>query len=1054
MFSEPDAPAAGAASPASLSGMQQLAVEFRGRALAVVGAAGSGKSVAAVARVEALVAEGVPPEQILVLSPSRQPARRLRDALSARIGVSRSGPWARTPQSLAFDVVRAASRSRSQAPARLLTGGEQEQIIGELLAGHAAAGRGPQWPTTIGPEVRALRGFRHELRDVIDQVSEYGVEPEALAAAGRDEWRAVAEFLREYRQVLAAFDPVPFSAPELVGRAVAELEAQVQAREEGRPFSWWEPVAHVIVDDSQELTEMTVRLLRVLSASGASVVSFGDPDTATTEFRGGRPEFASTLPEQLGFPAEPLVFDTVFRSGSEVHASMGRITSAIGAARGGPQRRAWLHTPITGREGKAQVATFASTSHEHAGIAARLRRRHLVEAVPWSELAVVVRSTSAIAGLVRALEVAGVPARASGRPELFSENVATEPLITAGAVACGVLPGEPSTYLHLLGSYLGGMDAVSVRRLRRVLRAEERASGGHRSADELLAEAFEVDAGFASLDPWVGGAAHAFRKRLAAAREVAQHGTADEVLWSFWDSTRVDDGTGRLGRVDEVWRDKALGTGPDASALSRNLDAVVALFATASRVVEQSPDAPASEFFADQLTRRVADDIIAPAAEIDSVWVGTPAQLIGQEFDTVVISGVQDGVWPDMRLRDTLLGAGQIGSLGLSTGPTDYLDRRREVLHSELRLFARAVSRARALVLVTAVDGEDESPSALLSLIDPRLRDGPAEPCEVEVHPFTLRGLAGQLRRQVAVGGDDVDAAVAGLGALAAEGVPGAHPRDWHGLAQVSVDAPIHEVGPENPVPVSPSAIDSFEQCPLHWFLDRFGANNAGATAAVGTIVHGALEQQHGPADKAELAEYIDSRWGELVFDAGWESSRQRARVDVMLDKLVAYLREAEQEGRTRVAAEVRFSDRHDAFELRGSIDRIEKTGDGELLVVDLKTGTRVPTVAEMAENPQLASYQLAIVDGLPGADPELGEAVRTAAVHEGRLVFVGDSAQRVTQRIQAAFSEDDLQRFRQRLTDVALGMAAADFMAHTEQHCLGTASAQCAIHLIPAVTE
>ena len=51
----------------------------------VVGAPGSGKTSALVARVAALVAAGVDPDAILVLTPSRQTATALRDRLALAI---------------------------------------------------------------------------------------------------------------------------------------------------------------------------------------------------------------------------------------------------------------------------------------------------------------------------------------------------------------------------------------------------------------------------------------------------------------------------------------------------------------------------------------------------------------------------------------------------------------------------------------------------------------------------------------------------------------------------------------------------------------------------------------------------------------------------------------------------------------------------------------------------------------------------------------------------------------------------------------------------------
>ncbi len=1029
----------------ALSDQQQHVVQFAGRALLVIGVAGSGKTVALIERVAALVSRGVAPESILVLSPARESAKRLREMLGARVPVARSGVWARTAQSFAFEVVNAFARDSGEAPVRLMTGGEQEQLIGDLLAGHESTGAGPSWPSWIGPEVRSLRGFRHELRDVIDQCSEYGVGPDALRASGRDEWTAVSDFLREYREVVSAVSPMAVSAPDLVSRAARHLSSA---------DSWPESVArirHVLIDDSQELTESVALLVGGLVLHGASVVSFGDPDTATNEFRGGKPELAATLGEVIGVPCEILVLDSSFRLTGQIAEAMGRVTASIGAARQGTQRRALLDNHAGGSE--ATVSVYSSPSSSAAAIASRLRRRHLIDGVPWHELAVIVRSGAVAEGLVRSLEACGVPIHESGRPQLFREHVATEPLVTAAALACGVVPRTASTYMHLLGSYVGDMDAIALRRLRRALRREELEGGGNRTADELLVEAFSVAGGFASIDMPVARSAERFAQRLTEAGRIGADGTAEDVLWSLWNSTMVHDRDGVRGRVDETWRDMSLSGDTDSSGLSRNLDTVVALFATASRYTEQNQGSPPSEFFAEQLERHIADDIIVPSVEVDAVWIGTPPQTIGRDFDTVVISGVDDGVWPDLRLRDTLLGAGDISSLS-SVGGSGTIDRRREVLNSELRLFARAVSRARHAVHVTAIDSDDEKPSPLVYAIDPSLRgtETAAEPGER--HPFTLRGIVGQLRRELVAPASSTTRleAAAGLGVLARENILGARPDQWQGLIEASTSEPIRDFSPERPVPISPSGIGSFESCPLSWFLDKYGGNDTGTAAAMGTIVHAALEVAGDQVDRRDLGDYVDSRWSELEFEAQWHSQQERARADVMLDKLVAYLADAQRAGNSRLAAEVRFAAPGNNYELRGSIDRIETTSDGELVVVDLKTGVP-PVKSEVVDNPQLGSYQLAIVEGLPNSDQEIAVEPGTR-VREAKLLFVKTNTQTYAVHTQDPLTDEGFAEFRRRLETVAEGMSGSVFAANIEQHCYGFNHTQCAIHLVPAVTE
>ena len=175
---------------------QVLALTRGSGPVLVWGAPGTGKSrllvEAAALRVER---DGLDPARVLLLAPSRAASARLRDAFTARLERSLSAPPARTWSSYAFDLIR---RARAEgrldwlprAP-RLLSGAEQDLIIKELLEGHRVSGSGPAWPDGFGPAL-STRGFRQEVRELFDRVTEYGTTADELAdlgrRAGRPEW--------------------------------------------------------------------------------------------------------------------------------------------------------------------------------------------------------------------------------------------------------------------------------------------------------------------------------------------------------------------------------------------------------------------------------------------------------------------------------------------------------------------------------------------------------------------------------------------------------------------------------------------------------------------------------------------------------------------------------------------------------------------------------------------------------------------------------------------------------------------------------------------------
>ena len=135
---------------------------------------------------------------------------------------------------------------------------------------------------------------------------------------------------------------------------------------------------------------------------------------------------------------------------------------------------------------------------------------------------------------------------------------------------------------------------------------------------------------------------------LAAAVDALREGEGVEVvLWRMWSAS------GLAG----PWRDAALGGGPGGGRADRDLDAVLGLFDAAARFVDRLPGASPADFLDHVLGQHVAGDtLVARAPSGESVALVTPAASAGLEWDLVVVAGVQEGVWPDLRLRGSLLG--------------------------------------------------------------------------------------------------------------------------------------------------------------------------------------------------------------------------------------------------------------------------------------------------------------------------------------------------------------------------------------------------------------
>lgn len=998
---------------------QQAALDSGARVLRVLGGPGSGKSTLAVELVvDGVRRHGLRADACLMLTSSRSAAASLRQQVTARLDGTSTESLARTWQAFGFGILRAEAALHGQPAPRLLNGPEQDVILRDLLAGHASGEvPGPKWPAALGDALRT-RGFRNELRDLLMRTVEHGLGPDDLARLGvehdRPEWVAAAQVLREYDQV-TSFSRHGSYDPAWVLTAAAELlEDDPSALDRLH-----ERVGLVVVDEAQELTSAAARLLGVVARGGPRIVLLGDPDVAVQTFRGADPRFLASGWNDLGdsrrspfsvgdeptlldfiepdvLPgrsahrgAETIVLDRSHRLGPALAEVADRVSRRIGALGGGEQRRL---APASSDSGRCtvEVALLRSAAQETAHVATLLRRAHLVEGVPWTDMAVVVRGSARADTMRRLLGQAGVPVQAGSAETPVRDESAVRPLLHLLAESLEVARGEhrgeqhvidPVRAADLVVSPIGGADTVGLRRLRRLLRHDELASGGGRSSDELLAGLL-LDAPRATLMGGVARPAARVAAALAAGAAAARLGddgrwaggvNAESVLWAIWQGAAVAEG----------WRRAALAGGSTGERADRDLDAVLALFDAAGAFVDRLPTAGPDTFLEHIQGQDVPGDTLLVGGQSGGrVSLVTPQTAAGRQWRIVVVAGVQEGVWPDLRLRGSVLGSEDLVDV-VAQRPVGFRAAQAAVRYDETRLFLVAVTRATERLLVTAVGNEDEQPSVYLDLVDPpastRLADEVRPHSEVG-RTMTLPGLVGELRREVTSRDPAVaERALALLAAAAREGVRGADPATWWALRDATSD---HAVRPaDEPVHVSPSKVTYFNECGLRWFLTAMGGEGVRLGAAsVGTFVHDIVAEQP-DATREVLDAEVDHRWGRLGLPQGWVTDRTRSEAHDMVARFVAYRDVAERE-RERVGVETPFRVQVGRAVVGGRVDRIERDRDGGLRIVDLKTGTSKPTKAELAEHGQLGAYQVAVEEG---GFSDLGEHSAGAA-----LVFIG----------------------------------------------------------------
>ncbi|WP_053388146.1 PD-(D/E)XK nuclease family protein [Leucobacter japonicus] len=1059
----------------------------------VLGAPGSGKTLVLVeAFRQAREREGWGEGDVLAIAPNRLVAADLRARVERRIGRALGGTPVRTAASFGFAVLaREHAIAGTEAP-RLLTGTVHDEVIAEVIAAvdapAAAAAAG------LIPEVLATAPFRAELRDLGRVLDDYGLQASELlaaldGAAASDSayslapdaelasrWRVAARLIDAVEHRLRSTRAGESSASALLRAAGAAIRAhgvRSDAHASGQAFA---VPRLILVDDAQELGEGPLALLAACAEAGSSIVVFGDPDIATGAFQGERAgvlagvdaALARRIPsEQLrsraaaGVPKEVCVaLDRVHRQHATLRGFVRSLTDRIGAAGAGAQRAAEAASPeMTPSAVSPDAADAAAATHavqfaraespaEQLGIIAhRLRARHLgldgVPAVDWNDMAVICRSRGEAMRVARALAVHQVPTGIASGGLVLREHRVVRELVELLQHALGLRSLTADEIMRLAGGVIGGLDPVAVRRLRGALLLQERRDAAAESRAPESIDALVLDAfAFPGATPLVDSAGGRTLRRLgliaqAAARVREAGGTARETLWAVWDGTRLA----------PKWQADALDArGARADDAHRSLDAVMGLFYTLQRHEESASAQPVDALLSDVLESTVPEDSLAQRSQRAAVTVTTPQGAIGREFSIVAVVGVQDGAWPNLRSRGSLLGTAALERWlrgAAATAPS-----RRDTMHDELRLFAHSCARARSELLVVAIGDEQQHPSAFFGLGREHAVVG------LPSTRLTLRGQVAAMRRRVVTDAGDTEAQST-LVALARAEVPGAHPDDWYGVRPPSTSAPLTdlEADPDATVGVSPSQLERAETCPLDWAVSSLGGGSGSVQASLGTLLHHAFETATEPEPDA-LLEIVQQEWAKLPFVAPWESERTERLARAMTAGLAAYLQEFTTSDRELIGTEAAFKVRIDRAELRGIADRLERreTADGteEVTVLDLKTGRTPPSGPASEQHAQLQAYQLGVLLG----------AFETGVARSGgaRLLYVHPDAAKqkgFIERVQQPLTDEAREAFAERVSSVARVMAGGSFTARIEHHCSDPHQpGNCRLHVIPAVSR
>jgi superfamily I DNA/RNA helicase/RecB family exonuclease len=970
--------------------------------------------------VVARVKDGVDPNSILILTYGRERASELRDAIALRAGTTSFDPLARTFHSLSFSILNE-KLAPDNARYVLVSGAEQDLAIREMLENpHVTI----PWHSELR-EALSTRGFAREVRDLILRATELGLDAKTLQARGlaldENYWDGVAHFWASY-----------FGANELKSATVGERLVRIDPssiineaihllqEDEARLSHFRNRFTTVVVDEFQESDKSQRRLLQLLAPQ--DLLIFADPDSAIGRFRGADPD---SLTQYLGdFVDQSMALTEDFRGTSAINALVNKIASGFTQ----PSKYR-IRKSNKGASGASSVgvAKFTSQSESASHIAYALRSAHLRDGLPWSKMAVLVRSPgSEVAALTRAFSQSGIPVSIDSAALALAENPAITPILSIASIALKSAPLTASDWPvleEILLSEFGGADALQLRQIRLAFAALR---SDHRSTTEMMIDALTEST--AEL-PWeqitplkrLNDLLKICKKTMRTTKDIT------DLLWAIWENAVDYEGS----KISYIWRERALAGGTRGAQADRDLDAVIQLFETARRFAERNVGSSPTLFISQLMNERILSDAItSSAAREEVVTIKTVHSAKGLEWDLVVVTGLQEGAWPNLKERGSLLGSERLVEAdrsGLTSRAEIAASAATGLASDERRLLYVALSRAKSRLLVTSYVDEDSLPSRYFEEIYEYVHGASSEGVfTTSERDITAQALVADLRRS-SMEGSEFAARV--LKTLSNSGVRSADPSQWIGVRNISTNQQV--IDPAKSVPVSPSALTSFDDCGLKWFLEKSGAQDGDSTAQLlGVAIHFIASQLFNKPDLTleEGIAQLTEAWPVVDQNVGWVKTQQLQEATRMLTRFFEW---HQANPRTLVAVEEDFALQIGRAKLSGSVDRLEVDPiSGKYFIVDLKTGATV-TKEAAEEHKQLAAYQLGVVAGGFAGIPEGAE------VDGAGLLFLKSKTGKNETVNQSAI---DAELVATDIQEAAEGMAAATFNAVINKRC-GTCS-------------
>lgn len=434
------------------------AAEHRDSAFQLQAGPGTGKTRTLVRRIESLLAEGIDPTTILVLTFSNKAANELSERLASSNPTAAAAMWIGTFHAFGLDIVRRFHDKLELPPdPRLIDKSEAIELLEDELPRLPLRHYRNLWDPAL--DLSDMLNAISRAKDEVVDAAGYRTLAQAMADnAGHDtetviraeKCLEVALLFETYERLMAAGQLIDFG--DLVAHPVRLVESDSEVR-----MALTARHQHVLVDEYQDVNRASVRLLKAIVGKGGNLWVVGDARQSIYRFRGASAtnmaQFSSDFPgaqvRQLGIN---------YRSGQEVIELFTAFSGTMKASRGAlplqlKADRGALHT-------QPEFRVVRSTDDEISAVAAAIQEQREA-GVPYRRQSLLCAFNARLSEIAEGLEARGIPVLHLGslfeRPEikdlLTLLSMLSDPY-AVGLVRIATLPSHEmplQEVMHIIG---------------------------------------------------------------------------------------------------------------------------------------------------------------------------------------------------------------------------------------------------------------------------------------------------------------------------------------------------------------------------------------------------------------------------------------------------------------------------------------------------------------------------------------------------------------------------------------------------------------------------